>query len=115
MSSYVGLPEKSREAISDDGWYLNCGDVCFWLHAECEGGGPRPGPQGSREYFWQSRISHMLIRGGANYAFDAIASEVLLKFGISMSSLCVSIIHTTITSITFSTILGNRSDKISSL
>jgi len=46
--------------------YVNLGDVCFWLRAE-EGtvhGGA------IQDIYWVSRDSALLIRGGANYAYD---------------------------------------------
>ena len=64
MSSYVGLPDASSKAISSDGWYLNLGDVGFFLIAD--------DLTGSRDYYWQSRESQMLIKGGANYSFEQV-------------------------------------------
>ena len=64
MSSYVGLPDASSKVISSDGWYLNLGDVGFFLIAD--------DLTNSRDYYWQSRESQMLIKGGANYSFEQV-------------------------------------------
>jgi acyl-CoA synthetase (AMP-forming)/AMP-acid ligase II len=77
FSSYVGLPaETGRLAVSDDGWYLNLGDIGFWLPAQDPAPAPAPAGRGgvdeAKELYWQSRESQMLIRGGANYAFEQV-------------------------------------------
>lgn len=70
MASYVGLEDAVKKAISDDGWYLNLGDIGFWFNGI-------PAGKGSvRDLYWQSRDSHMLIRGGANYSFEQVKTEI---------------------------------------
>lgn len=66
MSGYVGAGtyEGGSSAELGGGWYLGFGDVCFWLPGEGEGG--------SRDFYWVSRDSALLIRGGANYAYDQV-------------------------------------------
>jgi hypothetical protein len=65
MRTYVNQPEQAKAAITDDGWYLNLGDVGFYF-----------GQNGRRDLYWQSRDSQMLIRGGANYAFEQVNAEL---------------------------------------
>ena len=71
MSSYVhneseaGLP--STVPITLDGWYVNLGDIGFFLRSELDGG---------LDLYWQSRDSQMLIRGGANYAYEQVNAEL---------------------------------------
>jgi hypothetical protein len=48
--------------------YVNLGDVAFWRADPTDGG--------ARDYFWQSRDSALLIKGGANYAYEQIESEL---------------------------------------
>ncbi|KAJ8603610.1 hypothetical protein CTAYLR_004840 [Chrysophaeum taylorii] len=62
MSGYVGNPDATAKAFSDDGWYLNLGDVGFRL---------------GKDLYWYSRDSAMLIRGGANYAYEQINAELV--------------------------------------
>ena len=59
MSSYVGNEAATAAAIHNDGWYVNLGDVCFRLPSAADG---------EADYFWLSRDSALLIRGGANYS-----------------------------------------------
>ena len=58
LSGYVGLDDKK---VIYDGWYINLGDIAFQL---------------GRDLFWYSRDSAMLIRGGANYAYDQINADL---------------------------------------
>lgn len=66
MSGYVQDPAGTREAFQD-GWYLGLKDVCFALRNE---------EDGQEDYYWVSRESTLLIRGGANYAYDQINAEL---------------------------------------
>jgi len=66
MSGYVNNPEATAEVFSDD-WYLGLKDICFTLRNEIDG---------ELDYYWISRDSMMLIRGGANYAYDQINVEL---------------------------------------
>ena len=63
MQGYVGDADGSltASAIHEGGWYTKFGDVCFWLRDQSDGG---------TNLYWQSRDSHMLIRGGSNYAYE---------------------------------------------
>ena len=89
MSEYIKKPEATAKAITQDGWYVNLGDMAFWranpadseadatssgnasAGAESGGGGSGGGGAGTvvRDYFWQSRDSALLIKGGSNYAY----------------------------------------------
>ena len=66
FSCYVGDEEATKKAMKGD-WYVNCRDVCFKLLNEIDGG---------VDIFWLSRDSNLLIRGGANYSFEQINSEL---------------------------------------
>jgi acyl-CoA synthetase (AMP-forming)/AMP-acid ligase II len=66
MSSYVGDP-KATEAVFQDGWYTGLRDIGFSLRNEKDG---------KLDYYWMSRDSELLIRGGANYAYDQVATEL---------------------------------------
>jgi acyl-CoA synthetase (AMP-forming)/AMP-acid ligase II len=66
MSGYVGNPEATA-AVLPQGWYTGLRDVAFRL---CN-------PEdGEWDYYWMSRDSALLIRGGANYAYDQINREL---------------------------------------
>lgn len=69
MSYYVGEAEATEAAFKED-WYTNLGDIVFALENKGDG---------EKDYYWLSRDSALLIRGGANYAYDQIAAE-LSKF-----------------------------------
>jgi len=72
MTGYVKNDQATQEALhvpSDDGgglpWYVNLGDVCFWLTNKHDGG---------QDFYWVSRDSNLLIRGGANYSYDQVSA-----------------------------------------
>ncbi len=67
MQGYVKDPEGTRRVLHDDGWYSGLGDVCFWLTSDNDG---------VRDYYWMSRESALLVRGGANYAYAQINAEL---------------------------------------
>ena len=69
MSGYVG-DAKATKAAFRGGWYTNLGDIVFTLKNKQDG---------ELDYYWMTRDSALLIRGGANYAYDQIAAE-LSKF-----------------------------------
>ena len=69
MSGYVG-DAKATKAAFREGWYTNLGDIIFTLKNKQDG---------ELDYYWMTRDSALLIRGGANYAYDQIAAE-LSKF-----------------------------------
>jgi acyl-CoA synthetase (AMP-forming)/AMP-acid ligase II len=66
MSGYVGDPEAT-EAVFQEGWYTGLRDIGFTLKNETDG---------KLDYYWMSRDSELLIRGGANYAYDQVAAEL---------------------------------------
>jgi len=67
MEGYVKDPDATRGVLHDGGWYTGLGDVCFWLANEHDG---------ARDYYWMSRETALLIRGGANYAYAQISDEL---------------------------------------
>ncbi|TET68427.1 MAG: long-chain fatty acid--CoA ligase [Dehalococcoidia bacterium] len=66
MDHYVGDTEATK-AVFREGWYTGLGDIAFALKNEKDG---------QLDYYWMSRESALLIRGGANYACDQIAAEL---------------------------------------
>jgi len=69
MSGYVGDAKATKAAFREE-WYTNLGDIVFTLKNKQDG---------ELDYYWMTRDSALLIRGGANYAYDQIAAE-LSKF-----------------------------------
>jgi acyl-CoA synthetase (AMP-forming)/AMP-acid ligase II len=67
MAGYVKDEESTAAVLHEGGWYSGLGDVCFWL---------TNGEDGRRDYYWMSRESALLIRGGANYAYAQINAEL---------------------------------------
>eukprot|EP01039_Chlorochromonas_danica_P010169 gene10169-11253_t len=66
MAGYVNVPTGS-DVITVEGWYLRLGDVGFFLRS----------PLNSlADLYWQSRDSQMLIKGGANYSYEAIVAHL---------------------------------------
>ncbi|GAG68078.1 unnamed protein product, partial [marine sediment metagenome] len=66
MSGYVGDAEATKDVFRE-GWYTGLKDIVFAL---------RNKKDGQLDYYWMSRDSALLIRGGANYAYDQIAAEL---------------------------------------
>jgi len=66
MSYYVGDAEATRGAFRE-GWYTGLRDIAFALRNERDG---------QLDYYWMSRDSALLIRGGANYAYEQVATEL---------------------------------------
>ncbi len=66
MSGYVGDTEAT-EAVFREGWYTGLRDIVFTLSNRKDG---------ELDYYWMSRDSALLIRGGTNYAYDQIAAEL---------------------------------------
>ena len=66
MNYYVGDTEATR-AVFREGWYIGLRDIVFALRNEQDG---------QLDYYWVSRDSELLIRGGANYAYDRVATEL---------------------------------------
>lgn len=66
MSYYVDDAEATK-AVFREGWYTGLKDIVFTLkNARDE----------QLDYYWMFRDSELLIRGGANYAYDQIAAEL---------------------------------------
>jgi acyl-CoA synthetase (AMP-forming)/AMP-acid ligase II len=66
MAGYVGDTEATKEVFRE-GWYTGLGDIVFTL---------RNNRDGQLDYYWLSRESALLIRGGANYACNQVAAEL---------------------------------------
>jgi len=66
MSCYAGEAEATK-AVFREGWYIGLRDIVFAL---------RNKKDGELDYYWMSRESTLLIRGGANYAYDQVAAEL---------------------------------------
>ncbi len=66
MSKYVNEPEAT-EAVFFDSWYTGLKDICFYLK----------GKDGEPDYFWLSRDSMLLIKGGVNYSYEQINNELI--------------------------------------
>jgi acyl-CoA synthetase (AMP-forming)/AMP-acid ligase II len=65
MSGYAGQVEATQKAFRE-GWYVGLRDIGFSLE----------GKDGCPDYYWMTRDSALLIRGGANYACEQIASDL---------------------------------------
>ncbi|MFC1860608.1 AMP-binding protein [Chloroflexota bacterium] len=66
MSYYVGDTEATK-AVFRGGWYIGLRDIVFALRNEQDG---------QMDYYWTSRDSELLIRGGANYAYAQVTTEL---------------------------------------
>ena len=75
------------KALTPGGWYTNLGDVCFRLVSPIDG---------AFDYYWQSRDSALLIRGGANYAYEQIDVElrafISRHFGVAEAEIAVAVV-----------------------
>ena len=65
FSYYVG-DEEATKNVFREGWYTGLGDIAFALKNN----------DGNLDYYWMSRDSELLIRGGANYAYAQVAEEL---------------------------------------
>jgi len=65
FSYYVGDEKETKDAF-EDGWYTGLKDIAFTLKNS----------GGNLDYYWTSRDSELLIRGGANYAYSQVAEEL---------------------------------------
>ena len=65
MTGYVGQ-EEATAAVLREGWYTGLRDLGFAL----------PAQNGQFDYYWMGRDSAMLIRGGANYAYEQVAADL---------------------------------------
>ena len=66
MSHYVG-DDDATASVFQEGWYTGLRDVVFALKNAADG---------ELDYYWMTRDSALLIRGGANYSYDQIADEL---------------------------------------
>ncbi len=86
MSHYVGDAEAT-ESVFREGWYTGLRDIVFALKNETDG---------QLDYYWVTRDSAMLIRGGANYAYDQVAAELskvlVADFGLKAEQFKLAVI-----------------------
>ena len=66
MRHYVGDTEATKDVFRK-GWYTGLRDIVFTL---------RNNEDGQLDYYWMSRDSALIVRGGANYACDQVATEL---------------------------------------
>lgn len=66
MNGYVADAEAT-ESVLREGWYVGLKDIAFALRNKSDG---------EPDYYWMSRDSELLIRGGVNYAYDQVAAEL---------------------------------------
>ena len=66
MMGYVSDPEGTAK-VFENGWYTGLLDMGFFLRNRSDG---------QRDFYWRSRRSTLLIKGGANYAYDQISAEI---------------------------------------
>lgn len=72
MAGYVQQPAGGKGCpVEEDGWYLRLGDIGYWLPGGDSGNEPN-----QRDFYWQTRDSHMIIKGGANYSYEQIGNEL---------------------------------------
>ena len=75
MREYLANPQATWE-VFEGPWYKGLKDVGFYLISP---------EDGERDFYWMSRESNLLIRGGANYSCEQIANHLgaeLVKAGI---------------------------------
>jgi acyl-CoA synthetase (AMP-forming)/AMP-acid ligase II len=65
MSGYVDQ-EEATSAVFQNQWYTGLRDIGFYLMAS----------DGQLDYYWLGRDSALLIRGGANYAYEQVAADL---------------------------------------
>jgi acyl-CoA synthetase (AMP-forming)/AMP-acid ligase II len=65
MNGYVG-DREATEAVFREGWYTGLRDIGFVLK----------GKDDLLDYYWRARDSALLIRGGANYAYEQVAAAL---------------------------------------
>ena len=102
MSGYVGDADATARALhpaaEKDGlpWYVNLGDVVFWLPSAAADDVGADGTAPARDFYWLSRESALLIRGGANYAYEQINAELAAfaskTYGLPPTSLAVAVV-----------------------
>ena len=66
MTAYTREPIKTRTVFHNQ-WYTGLKDIGYTLVSDHDG---------ELDFYWMSRDSMMLIRGGANYAYDQINNEI---------------------------------------
>lgn len=86
MTGYVNKPEETGNVFVDD-WYTGLYDICFALQNSHDG---------ELDYYWVGREQELMIRGGANYAYDQINCELtnfaVSHYNISKDSLDIAVV-----------------------
>ena len=86
MLRYHGQPEAT-DSVWQNGWYTGLGDVAFGL---------RNSHDSQLDFYWVSRVSGLLIRGGANYSCEQIATDVAgvihRTYGLTSSDVDVAVV-----------------------
>jgi acyl-CoA synthetase (AMP-forming)/AMP-acid ligase II len=87
MQKYVKNDVDTHKVLHDGGWYTGFGDICFWRADDADA---------KRDYYWVSRESALLIRGGANYAYAQVNSElkefVKKRYGLPYEAFDVAVV-----------------------
>jgi len=82
MQTYVKDPEATR-SVMQQGWYTGLLDIGFTLENPDDG---------ALDFYWVGRESALLIRGGANYAYDQIntvLTRLLREAGLEEAEVAV--------------------------
>ena len=66
MTDYVADAAAGKAAFVD-GWYIGLGDIAFYLESLVDT---------EADFYWLSRSSGLMIRGGANYSCEQVESEL---------------------------------------
>jgi acyl-CoA synthetase (AMP-forming)/AMP-acid ligase II len=66
MTGYADNPSATCEVFDND-WYLGLKDICFTLENICDR---------RLDYYWMSRDSSLLIKGGSNYSCEQVEGQL---------------------------------------
>ncbi len=92
MKGYVNNP-GGTDSVFYDRWYLGLKDICFALKNDKDG---------ELDYFWMSRESSLLIKGGANYSCEQINFElidfIVQYYNLSRESFKLAVVGLKVTS-----------------
>jgi len=87
MTGYLGNQKATEEVFHEGGWYSGLKDICFAL---------KNTDDGKLDFYWQGRDSFLLIKGGANYSYDQINSELETfaetYFGLDRNSFEIAVV-----------------------
>jgi len=78
---------EATDSVWQNGWYIGLGDVAF---------GIRNPHDSELDFYWVSRVSGLLIRGGANYSCEQIATDVteviMQTYGLTPGDVDVAVV-----------------------